>query len=102
MSFVDRKSAQNSAARIYARRRVAIAVKLRRPGEGWFSSTITNLSQGGFCIDSFVTLEAGMVIWIMFPGFEGLRATVMWFDGHRAGCRFDSPLHQAVLDHILG
>ncbi|MGE4431559.1 MAG: PilZ domain-containing protein [Sphingobium sp.] len=102
MSFVDRKSDSSPAARKNARQKLSIVVKLRRPGESWFSTTITNLSQDGFCIDSFVTLEPGMVIWIMFAGFEGRRATVMWIEGHQAGCRFDTPLHVSVLDHIIG
>lgn len=102
MSFVDRESAPNAAPRKDVRRKITIAVKLRRAGESWFSSRITNLSQEGFCIDSFVTLEPGTVIWIMFPGFEGRRATVRWIEGHQVGCRFDAPLHQAVLDHIAG
>jgi len=101
MSFVDKEPKPKSPRPRDARRAVALDVKLRRPGEGWFSSRIVNLSRTGFCIDSFVTLGLGWPIWIMFPGFEGRRATVMWVRGHQAGCRFDVPLYEAVLDHIL-
>jgi len=101
MSFADKEPEPKALRPRDVRRAAMLDVKLRRAGEGWFSSRIINLSREGFCIDSFVTLEPGSPIWIMFPGFEGRRATVMWVKGHQVGCRFDAPLYEAVLDHIL-
>ncbi len=101
MSSDDKEPETGKIVRKETRRRVAIDVKLRRAGEGWFNSRITDLSESGFCIDSFVTLERETPLWIMFPGFEGRRAKVVWVQGHSAGCVFDTPLYPAVLDHII-
>lgn len=83
------------------RHNVLIGVRLRRPGESWFASQISDLSEIGFQLHSHVALRPGMTVWIMFSGFEGRRATVMWTNGHETGCQFEAPLHRAILDHIL-
>lgn len=78
-----------------------IGVRLRRPGETWFTSRIADLSLGGFRLQSFIKLTPGMELWIMLPGFEGRKAVVLWARDHEAGCTFEQPLHPAILDHIL-
>lgn len=83
------------------RHNVLIGVRLRRPGETWFTSRISDLSVGGFRLQSFVKLVPGMDLWIMLPGFEGRKASVLWARDHEAGCAFERPLHAAILDHIL-
>lgn len=83
------------------RHTVLIGVKLRRPGETWFTSRIADLSTTGFRLQSFVSLTPGMTIWIMFSGFEGRRAKVVWTRAHEAGCVFETPLHTAIYDHII-
>ena len=101
MTFVDKKPVPASSSRNGGRRTVLIGVKLRRPGETWFTSRVSNLSETGFCLQSFVTLKPGMTIWIRFSGFEGRRATVVWTKGHEAGCVFETPLHRAIYEHIM-
>ena len=83
------------------RHTVLIGVRVRRKGESWFKSRITDMSLSGFKLLSFVKLRVGMEVWVMFPGFEGRRATVMWTASHEAGCEFDAPLHPAIFDHIV-
>ncbi|MDX3911271.1 MAG: PilZ domain-containing protein [Sphingobium sp.] len=83
------------------RHKVQITVKLRRPGESWFTSRISDLSATGFRLQTFVKLSEGMELWIMLPGFEGRRAQVMWVVDHEAGCTFERPLHPAIFDHIV-
>ncbi|MEO8724339.1 MAG: PilZ domain-containing protein [Sphingobium sp.] len=83
------------------RQTVLIGVKLRLPGETWFTSRIADLSPTGFRLQSFVSLNPGMKIWIMFSGFEGRRANVIWTRAHEAGCVFETPLHTAIYDHIV-
>lgn len=90
-----------SEGRSTDRHNVLIGVRLRRPGETWFTSRIADLSVGGFRLQSFIKLVPGMELWIMLPGFEGRKAQVTWAKGHEAGCAFESPLHPAILDHIL-
>lgn len=88
-------------ARLVERRLVVVPVKVRRPGETWFRSHVTDLSVTGFRLQSFMKLMAGDSLWIMLRGFEGRRAEVLWSHGHEAGCQFDRPLHPAILDHIV-
>lgn len=89
------------ASRLIGRQTVLIGVKLRRQGESWFKSRITDMSLTGFRLLSFVKLRVGMDVWIMFPGFEGRKATVTWVANHEAGCVFETPLHPAIFDHII-
>lgn len=101
MTFADHPTVASGSARDKKRHKVLIGVKLRRPGETWFTSRVSNLSETGFKLESFVNLKPGMTVWIMFSGFEGRRATVMWTRGHEAGCMFETPLHKAIFDHIM-
>lgn len=101
MAFIDRISVANEPVKRAQRHTVLIGVKLRRPGETWFTSRVSELSETGFRLESFVNLKPGMTVWVMFSGFEGRRATVMWSRGHEAGCMFETPLHKAIYDHIM-
>lgn len=87
--------------RPFDRYSLLIAVKLRRQGENWFNARLSNLSPTGFRVQSFAVLEQDSTIWIMFPGFDGRRARVVWARNHEAGCQFERPLHPAIFDHIL-
>ncbi|MCP1468923.1 hypothetical protein J3E64_000594 [Sphingobium sp. OAS761] len=91
----------NREGRTAERRHAQIGVRVRRPGESWFTSRIADLSGTGFRLQSFMKLKAGAELWIMLPGFEGRRARVVWTKGHEAGCSFERPLHPAILDHIV-
>jgi hypothetical protein len=97
----ERLASKGEDGRQADRHDVLIGVKLRRAGETWFASRIVDLTLEGFRLQSFVKLEAGMELWIMLPGFEGRRATIIWALNHEAGCSFERPLHPAILDHIL-
>lgn len=89
------------ASRLSGRQTVLLGVKLRRRGESWFRSRIVDMSLTGFRLQSSAKLIAGMDVWVMFPGFEGRKATVSWVRSHEAGCRFENPLHPAIFDHII-
>ena len=101
MTFMDKPSAAEKRSSQRSRHTVLIGVKLRRPGETWFTSRISELSETGFRLHSFVALKPGMTVWVMFSGFEGRRAKVVWSKGHEAGCAFETPLHKAIYDHIM-
>lgn len=88
-------------SRLAERRHLLIPIRVRRPGENWFKSQITDVSVHGFRLQSFMKLAMGDDLWIMLPGFEGRRAHVLWSRGHEAGCRFERSLHPAILDHIV-
>lgn len=95
LTEIERKS------RLAERRDVLIGVKVRRPGETWFSSRITDMSVTGFRLQSFMKLSVGSELWIMLPGFEGRRARVLWVKAHESGCTFERPLHPAIFDYII-
>ena len=99
--MVARQNIKSAYDRTDMRQNVQITVKLRRPGESWFSSRISDLSVTGFRLQTFVKLQEGMDLWIMLPEFEGRRAEVMWVRDHEAGCNFERPLHPAIFDHIV-
>ncbi len=92
---------QDRKRRAAERRAVQIGIKVRRPGETWFSSRIADLSVTGFRLQSFMKLRPGDELWLMLPGFEGRRARVLWTRGHESGCTFERPLHPAILDHVV-
>lgn len=87
--------------RLAERRPLLVGVKVRRPGEPWFSSRIADMSVSGFRLQSFMKLTVGTDLWIMLPGFEGRRARVLWTRAHESGCAFERPLHPAIVDHIV-
>lgn len=95
------QSKEQSVSRLHDRQTVLIGVRVRRKGESWFKSRITDMSLAGFRLASYVKLHIGMEVWVMFPGFEGRKAFVTWVQDHEAGCEFDAPLHPAIFDHIL-
>lgn len=99
---LERQTEYDRKGRAAERRYVQIGVKIRRPGETWFTSRITDVSVTGFRLQSFMKLTVGSDLWIMLPGFEGRRARVLWTRGPESGCAFERPLHPAILDHIVG
>lgn len=98
-ALVDETNRRES--RRHGRQKVLIGVKFRRKGESWFRSKVTDISPAGFRLLSFVKLKVGMEVWVMFPGFEGRKARVIWTANHEAGCMFESLMHPAIYDHIL-
>ncbi len=97
----EQKQDLDRKGRLTERRQVLITVKIRRPGETWFASRIADVSASGFRLQSFMRLQVGGDLWVMFPSFEGRRARVLWTRGHESGCAFERPLHPAILDHIV-
>lgn len=97
----ERQTDSDRKARAAERRHVQIGVKVRRPGETWFTSRVTDMSVTGFRLQSFMKLTVGSDLWIMLPGFEGRRARVLWTRGPESGCAFERPLHPAILDHVV-
>ena len=47
-------------------------------------------------------LVAGHTIWVTLDGLAAIEGIVTWSHKGEAGIRFCTPLHQAVLDHLVG
>jgi len=101
MQALREEATSHHISRLHNRQTVLLGVRLRRRKESWFSCRILDMSLAGFRLTSFAKLMPGMEVWIMFPGFEGRKATVTWVGNHEAGCRFEQPLHPAIFDHIV-
>ncbi|WP_443019156.1 PilZ domain-containing protein [Sphingobium sp. EP60837] len=65
------------------------------------SSTVSDLSLTGFRIRTHMKFTSGSDISLTLPGLGARWAKVAWVPGFEAGCSFDEPLHQAVLDDVL-
>lgn len=80
---------------------VAMAAALRQRGAAPISVAVLDLSTDGFQMDTHLELEIGTPVWLRLPGLESSAAKIVWRDGHRAGCKFDRPLHPAVLAMVV-
>ena len=92
---------QESKPRVAARKAVSIRATLRRQGESKFHANVADLSESGFRVESHYAIPMGAQVWLTLPGLAAIPATVAWSSGQSLGCRFDSPLHPAVLDRVI-
>ncbi len=72
-------------------------VRMRQMGGRSTATELCDLSSTGFCAQWPSDLRAGQRIWLTLPELSPLLATVVWNSGAKIGCRFDVPLHSAVL-----
>lgn len=88
-------------ARRADRKPVAIRASMRRQGESKFNADVADLSESGFRVQSHYAIPMGAQVWLTLPGLAAIPAIVAWSSGHSLGCRFESPLHPAVLDRVI-
>ncbi|MDT9599301.1 PilZ domain-containing protein [Sphingosinicella rhizophila] len=62
---------------------------------------IADLSVAGLKIVTASPMSVGSRIWIRIPMLEPQECVIAWVDGCTAGCRFEKPLHPAVLDVLV-
>lgn len=62
---------------------------------------LRDLSAHGFRTDWPYVLQKGDRVWLKIPGLEALLATVVWDVNYKIGCKFDTPLHPAILAKII-
>lgn len=74
---------------------------MRRQGESKFDANVADLSESGFRVTSHYAIPTGAQVWLTLPGLAAVPAIVAWSSGHSLGCRFDTPLHPAVLDRVI-
>lgn len=72
-------------------------VRVRQMGGRSETTELCDLSMTGFCARWLSNLPEGQRIWLTLPELSPLMATVIWNSGAKIGCRFDVPLHSAVL-----
>lgn len=62
---------------------------------------VADLSITGARLLTAGPLAPGAEIIVTLPGQKPRAATIMWSDGHVAGCKFAEPLSQRVLDLLV-
>lgn len=83
--------------------RVGVAFKARLRDRGTpFEINIVDLSTTGFRAETVYKVPIGLRVFITLPGLSGIEATAVWRGPEHVGFAFKSPLHPAVLDHIVG
>lgn len=87
--------------RAAARKAVSIRAVMRRQGESKFDANVADLSESGFRVTSHYAIPMGAQVWLTLPGLAAVPAIVAWSSGHSLGCRFETPLHPAVLDRVI-
>jgi hypothetical protein len=74
---------------------------LRSSGANAFSSTIIDLSLGGFSAKAVTGMRTGALCWLSVGPCKGLQAEVIWNDGTAIGCAFANLLNPAVFEAIV-
>ena len=64
-------------------------------------ANVADLSESGFRVESHYAIPMGAQVWLTLPGLAAVPAIVAWSSGHSLGCRFETPLHPAVLDRVI-
>lgn len=96
-SYEHSSQEDRSAPRV----RVHITASLRPSGARGFSTTVRDLSLGGFTASSPGRLQPQNRCWITFPGFEAMQAEVIWWEAGIVGAAFDTMLHPAIFEEIV-
>ena len=74
---------------------------VRRGGATRIPGIVTDMSISGFRVRADEKLPLGSTVWVRINPLAPLMAQVIWSQHYVAGCTFSSPLHPAVLDHIV-
>src|SRR3954466_73963 len=87
--------------RVSERVPIEVSAGLRQRGAAGVSVQVMDLSTHGFRAATPLELAEGAAVWRRLPGLEPCPAVVAWAKGAYIGCRFERPLHPAVLDMII-
>lgn len=74
---------------------------LREAGGTAAPVRLLDLSRHGFRTQWPYRLQKGKRVWLKIQGLEALAAIVAWEANYTIGCKFDAPLHPAVLARII-
>ena len=74
---------------------------LRQPGGSAAKVTLLDLSTNGFCTEWPYLIRKGDCVWLKISGLEAIHATTIWDRNYTIGCKFDAPIHPAVLARTI-
>jgi hypothetical protein len=81
---------------------ISLAASLRERSRPAFSVGLVDLSPLGCRIELSADLEPGTSVWLKLPGLEARYSRIAWCKGGFAGIAFEDPLHEAVIDCLVG
>ena len=96
------KSYCGSERRRAPRLAISLAASLRQRSRPAFSVGLVDLSSLGCRLEVSSDLEQGAGVWLKLPGLEARYSRVAWCKGGFAGIAFEDPLHEAVIDCLVG
>ena len=79
----------------------ALRARSRNRTASWFDVRVFDMSVTGFRAEARYGLDSGDVVWVTFPGLQGLEATGASRRGELIGGYLGQSLHSAVLDHMV-
>jgi hypothetical protein len=85
-----------------ARVPVASEILLRRVGSFNYQVRLEEVSSAGCKVELIDMCYSGESVVARFPQLEPLGGSVRWITGKRAGVQFQSTIHPAVLDALIG
>jgi hypothetical protein len=94
-------TAPGTSGRQAERTHVEMGAGLRQRGASGVTVRILDLSTHGFRASTHLDLQIGSDVWLKLPGLEALHAKVAWANAHFVGCKFERPLHPAVLQMVV-
>ena len=81
---------------------ISLAASLRERGRNACSVRLVDLSALGCRLELGSDIPQGSWVWLRLPGIEPRFSRVAWSRGGFAGIEFETPLHEAVLDALVG
>lgn len=90
LNAADRRRAEREAV-------VVTRASVRSQGEAAGDAELLDLSIYGCRLKVAATYDQGAQLWLRLDGGWPVRATVMWADAERIGCRFDEPIANEVM-----
>ncbi|MCB2079741.1 MAG: PilZ domain-containing protein [Novosphingobium sp.] len=80
---------------------VNVWCEVRQGTRPWKRTRLEDISPEGFRIGWLPGCHADTPLRIRIPGMQVLTAEIRWKRGDGLGCKFASPLHVAVFEHIV-
>lgn len=79
---------------------VEMQATMRTAIHGRHVINVLDLSNGGARVATFAKHEIGQRITVQLPTLQPLSGRIVWQADYQIGCRFDMPIHPAVLDML--
>lgn len=83
------------------RKPVRTAAQLRSVMHPSHEVTVTDICGNGLRLETWARHHVGDNVWLRLPTLSAVPARVIWSEAHVTGCKFERPLHPAVLTMLV-